>query len=442
MTASSASMGTSSSTTTRPATWARTASASARSRTGQTALAVVAAPGRLEHDRPAVGARRRPRPSRTASRPPARPPRRPGPGRPRRRERSACGALSTASSSASAPGRKHGAGGRQRAHDLEVDLLVVERHDAAALGERLQVGSRRRATPRRPRRPRRRRRRRRVRPARPWRGRARWPPRPPCGPAGPPRRTRRRMVSARSPPSGDSPRQWGGHNGQTTRGSTGDMANGTAHRQHDRRRHVAARHRGPAPAVPGGRARPRVRRPDLRARRAHPAGRRRGAGARDRPGHRRRAGVPAPPDDAGAAGPHGAVGDGQPASARHRAVAPGRGRGHVGHELRQAGQLHEGVPALAHAAAARRGGQERGGAGHHQRLRTPIGITRRRGAAGPGRRPRPHDARAGGHGRRRDRDLDDRHPDRRRPTSRRPSPPPPRRPAARRRASWCPCRSR
>ena len=55
MTASSASMGTSSSTTTRPDTRRRTASASARSRTVQTALAVVAPAGGLQHDRPPVG---------------------------------------------------------------------------------------------------------------------------------------------------------------------------------------------------------------------------------------------------------------------------------------------------------------------------------------------------------------------------------------------------
>ena len=60
------------------------------------------------------------------------------------------------------------------------------------------------------------------------------------------------------------------------------------------------------------------------------AGRRRRAGARDRPGHRRGAGAPAPPDDAGAAGPHRAVGDGQPAPPRHRALPPGGGREHVG----------------------------------------------------------------------------------------------------------------
>ena len=72
-----------------------------------------------------------------------------------------------------------------------------------------------------------------------------------------------------------------------------------------------------------------------------------------------------------------------------------------------------------------------GRAGHHQRLRAPRDA-RRRGAAGPGRRPRPHHAQAGGHGRRRHRDLDDRHRDRRAATSRRPSPPRRRRPAARR----------
>ena len=153
------------------------------------------------------------------------------------------------------------------------------------------------------------------------------------------------------------------------------------------------------------------------------------AGARDRPGHRRGAGAPAAPDDAGGAGPHGAVGDGQPSSARDRAVPPGGGGGHLGHELRQAGPLHEGVPQLAHATTAGRGGQEHRGARHHQRLRTPW-DTRRRGAAGPGRRPRPHHAQAGGHGRRRDRDLDDRYRDRR--ASRRPSPPRRRRPATRR----------
>ena len=49
-------------------------------------------------------------------------------------------ALSTASSSASGAGPEDGALGRQRGHDLEVDLLVVERHHLAALGERPQVG--------------------------------------------------------------------------------------------------------------------------------------------------------------------------------------------------------------------------------------------------------------------------------------------------------------
>ena len=58
-------------------------------------------------------------------------------------------------------------------------------------------------------------------------------------------------------------------------------------------------------------------------------------GAWHRARHRCRSRLPAPPDDVGAAGVDGAVGHGQPASPRHRALAPGGRREHVGHELRQ-----------------------------------------------------------------------------------------------------------
>ena len=64
-------------------------------------------------------------------------------------------------------------------------------------------------------------------------------------------------------------------------------------------------------------------------------------------------GLSPPPDDAGPAGADGAGGHRQPPSPRHRALPPGRGRGGVGHELRQARLLHARVPGLADADAAR-----------------------------------------------------------------------------------------
>ena len=183
----------SSSTTTRPATRARTASASARSRDRPHALAVVAAPGRLEHrpasrgtaanaatasdaSRPAVhhhvGRHGTPAPSRTVR----------------------MWALSTASSSVVGAGPDDGAlrpPARPRSRGRPARGRTSRRRSA----RRRPAGRpRRRATRARPRRRRRRRRRRGARPARPWRGRARWPPRPPYAPAGRPRRTRRRAV--------------------------------------------------------------------------------------------------------------------------------------------------------------------------------------------------------------------------------------------------------
>ena len=323
-------------------------------------------------------------------------------------------ALSTASSSVSAPGRKTAPAAGQRRHELEVDLLVVERHDAAAGGEGPQVARRRRAIRPPPRPPRRRRHRRGVRPARPRTGRARWPPRPPYAPADQHRRTRSCGCSGRSPPSGDSPRQWGGHSGQTTRGAPGTWPKPLRIGSMIDDRRAAARHRGPAAAL---RAKPgwtTPSRPDLRARCADPPGGGRLPGTRHRPGHRRGAGVPAPPHDAGPAGPHRAVGHGQPAPARHRAVPPGRGGEHVGHELRAAGRVHEGVPGVADAPAARRGGAAARGSGSPPTPSPRSTSASVDGAARAGRRPGRHHAQAGGHRRRRHRHLDDRHGDHRR----------------------------
>ena len=253
-------------------------------------------------------------------------------------------------------GPDHGAPRRQRGHEVEVDLLVVEGHDAAALGEGPQVGGHE-GRPEHHLGGHRRRRRRRRRSASTAMER--------------PERAGRLARHAGQLARPDEPDGMGAQlarpragirldSGADTTGRLREEHHGhgqaAADREHDRRRQAAARRRGPAAAVRRGRARPRLRLADLRARRADPPGRRRLAGARHRPGHRRGAGAPAAPDDAGAAGPDRAVGDGRPAPPRHRPLAPGRGGGHVGHELRQAGPLHEGVPGVAHAAAAGRDG--------------------------------------------------------------------------------------
>ena len=162
--------------------------------------------------------------------------------------------------------------------------------------------------------------------------------------------------------------------------------------------------------APRGRVRPCLRRPDLRARRPHPVRRRRSPGAGHRAGHRRGARLSPAPDDAGPAGADGAGGHRQPPSARHRALPPGRGRGRLGHEFRQAWLLHAGVPGLADADAARGDRQQRGRAGHHQCLHAHRGAGRHR-PAGPGRRARSGHAEAGRHRGRRNGHLDDGHGD-------------------------------
>ena len=187
---------------------------------------------------------------------------------------------------------------------------------------------------------------------------------------------------------------------------------------------------------------PRVRVPDLRARRPHPAGRGGRPGARDRPGHRRGARVPAPPDDAGRSRPSRCSGP------RATGFCSGIGLSHQvvvegiwGMSFDRPARYMKEYLGLADATAAGRGGQQHRGARHHQRLpahRDP----RRRGTAGPRRRPGPRHAQAGGHRRRRHRDLDDRHRDHREPHRADDHRGRARRPAGRRRGSSCPCRSR
>ena len=130
-------------------------------------------------------------------------------------------ALSTASSSVAAPGRTTAPSRVERGHELEVDLLVVEGHDVAAVGEGPEV----------------RRHERRAQHhlgghatggvvgmlGQDGHGEAERAGRL-TGHAGQltsPDEPDRVACSGRSPPSGDSPRQWGGHNRQTTRGAPG-----------------------------------------------------------------------------------------------------------------------------------------------------------------------------------------------------------------------------
>ncbi len=316
-------------------------------------------------------------------------------------------ALSTASSKRVGARTDHRAGGRHLGHDLEIHLLVVERHHVAAGREVVQV-----------------------------RGDEGGSEHDLAGHAA------GRVVGAlRQDGHGEAERagRLTGHTGQLTcpdepdgvgaqvarprpgiRLDSGADTTGTlreehqghgqtaAYRGHDRRRPAVPPGRRRAAALRRGGVRPCLRVAGLRARPAHPPGRRRHAGARDRPGDGRGAGAPAPPHDAGGAGPHGPGGDGQPPHPRDRPLPPGDGRGHLGDELREAGALHGGVPGLAHASPPWRGGQQHRRASHHHDAPAPRRPRRHR-PAGPGRRSRHPHAEAGGHRGRRHRDLDDRH---------------------------------
>ncbi len=80
----------------------------------------------------------------------------------------------------------------------------------------------------------------------------------------------------------------------------------------------------------------------------------RSRGARHRARHGGHPDLSPPPDDAGGPGRHDAERDQRTARARHRAVAPDRGRGDVGPVLRQAGAAHARVPVDPAPAAVRR----------------------------------------------------------------------------------------
>ena len=295
-------------------------------------------------------------------------------------------ALSTANSKVSAPGPDHRAGGRHLGHELEVHLFVVERHHVAAGREVVQVSGDEGGS------------------EHDLAGHA----------AG-------RVVGAlRQDGHGKAERagRLTRHTGQLTcpdepdgvgaqvarprpgiRLDSGADTTGTLREEHQGHGQTAAYrgHDRRRPAVPPG------RRPSCggspRRGSTMPSRRRSSGPTRspswpppacwcpDRPGHGRGAGAPAPPHDAGGAGPHGPGGDGQPAHPRDRPLPPGDGRGHLGDELREAGALHGGVPGLAHAPPPWGGGQQHGRARHHHDAPAPR-CPRSHRPTGPGRRSR------------------------------------------------------
>ena len=338
------------------------------------APAVVAAPGGLEHERPAVrrgegldhAARRPGRGGRTRR---SRPRRRPGRRRRPASRTARMRALSTASSSAPAPGvhdgrrRRASAATRSRStcswskvttraqggQGLEVagDEGRPDHHlgGHVARGVVGPLGQHGDAQPERA-------------------GRLAAHPRQLAG-------TDEAEVapgSAHSPPARDSPRQWGEHNRQTRRGAAPTCPRPLRIGTILDRRRTARRRGGRAAAVRRGGPGPRLRHPDLRSRRPDPARRRRP----EVPGIALGTGVvpvyPRHPMMLAQQALTVQWATAEPARPGHRAVPPGDGRGRVGPELRQAGPLHAGVPGLAAASAARRDGLERRGAGHHQRL--------------------------------------------------------------------------
>ena len=295
-------------------------------------------------------------------------------------------ALSTASSSVAAPGRTTVPAGRQRRHQLEVDLLVVERHDVAALGEGPQVvgdegrpdhdlgrdvagGV--------------------VRPFGQHRhGEAE------C--AGGFARHARQLARPDEPDvmgaqsarlhAGDSPRQWAGHSGQTTRGSTTDMPRplriGSMLDIGRPLPDTVAQLQRYADAGLDHAFVAQIFGPDALTLLATAGAQVPGIGI----GHRRRPGLPPPPDDAGAAGAHGAVGHGD-------RLLLGIGLSHQvvvesiwGLSFERPAQymkeyLASLLPLLRGEAVS-----ERRGAGDHERL-CAARHRRRRAAAGAGRRP-------------------------------------------------------
>ena len=164
---------------------------------------------------------------------------------------------------------------------------------------------------------------------------------------------------------------------------------GEAHAHRDRRlrrERVARRLGRPAGTRRGRRLRHRVGAADLRLGHAHRARRRRPGDVAHRARHRGRAHLPAPPDDAGGAGPHHQRRGRRPAGSGHRPLPQGRDRRPARDVLRQARGPHARLPEHPPAPAARAGRQPP----RHDDAHPDRALHRHRDGADPARAGRRH----------------------------------------------------